>query len=94
MIWCRVYRQKEVVLAMADEELMGKEFADGEKVLSVGAFYRGRLVDEKEVARLVEGATVINAVGERSIRLLGDVGVPASPARIGGVPHAQVIFFR
>lgn len=92
MIWHHLYRQKETVLALADEELMGREFEEGNLLLSVGDFYRGELVDEGDVAGLMEGATIINAVGERAVSAVMEAcrATEQSVRRVDGVPHLQV----
>ena len=76
---------------MADEELMDREFEDGEAILTVGAFYRGALTGEREVPELLKQATVINAVGKRSVGILASEGMAGEPMTISGVPHIQVL---
>jgi len=96
VLWSKVYRRgKEVVLALADEELMGREFEEGEFVLRVDSFYRGELVDEEEAALLCRGATIINAVGERAVKTVINAGLATEGAvrKVAGVPHVQVILY-
>ncbi len=95
-VWVKVYRHWDgnVVVAIADEELMGKEFSEGIKVLKVNDFYKGELMTLEEAARVVEEATIINAVGERSVEMLISKGLvhPESVKRIKEVPYAQTFF--
>ena len=92
-VWVRVHRHWDgnVIIAIADEELMGKEFSEGIKVLKVNEFYKGELVSIEEASRIVEEATIINAVGERSVEMLISKGLvhPESVKRIKGIPYAQ-----
>jgi len=93
VIWCRLYRPGEVVLAMADEELAGKEFEEGDFRLSVGLFYQGELVDEERAKQLLKDATIINAVGKRAVGLLIEAGLIKERfvKTVQGVPHAQAV---
>ena len=96
MLWARVYRRgKDTVLALADEELMGKSFEEGEFVLKVGKFYKGKLIDEKEAMELCKEATIINAVGERAVKVVLKAGLASerSIKRISNIPHIQVVFY-
>ena len=76
---------------MADEELMGREFEDGDRVLKIGTFYKGELIEETEIPDLLKQATIINAVGDRSVGALMEEGLVKNPVKISGIPHAQVL---
>ncbi len=95
-VWVKVYRHWDgnVVVAIADEELMGKEFNEGIKVLKINEFYKGELMSVDEASRVVEEATIINAVGERAVEMLISKGLvhPEAVKRIKNVPYAQVFF--
>jgi hypothetical protein len=92
VIWQRTYERRDIVLALADGELMGQSFEEGKFRLSVGGFYRGELVDERNVPGLLEDATVVNAVGERAVAAVIAAGLATERAvkRVAGVPHVQV----
>ena len=93
MIWARVYHKQEVVLAIADKELMGEEFKEGDFVLSVNNFFQGELVNEEEVESLLKQATVVNAVGERSVAAVIKAGLSQEKfvKKVAGVPHVQAV---
>jgi len=96
VLWVKKYvRAGDVVLAVADEELMGREFEENELVLRVGSFYRGELVREEQVKSILRDATIINAVGERAVQALIEAGlaVPGAEKRVQGVPHLQVVLY-
>ncbi len=80
------------MVAMCDEELMGRVFREGKVEIDLdryGGFYKGELVSEDDAKRLV-GMRVYsaNVVGARSVRLLVEVGlVKAKEVKsVQGVP--------
>ena len=96
MLWSRVYRRRgEMVLALADEELMGKRFEEGELVLEVGKFYMGEKIEEEKAEELVKKATIINAVGERAVKAVIRAGMAREEhvRKIAGIPHIQVVLY-
>ena len=97
MIWTRQYKiGSDIVLAMADQELMDKRFEQDELVLEVSSFYQGKLVSQEQAAKLTSSANIINAVGEKTIKMLSSTGiVEKEHARtVEGIPHIQIIMVR
>ncbi len=93
----KVYRRgKDIVVAIADEELLGREFKEGRFRLKVGKFYEGRKVTEEEAMELLKEATVINAVGKRALKLLERLGIYRGKGAltVAGVPHVQIVYYR
>ncbi len=82
------------VVAVCDEELVGKVFREGGRELDLrkyAAFYKGRVVGEGEVVELIRGAENVNLVGERAVAAAEKaLGSRAGVRRIAGVPHLQV----
>ena len=94
MIWCKRYsRENNIVLAMADEDLMNKTFEEGELILTVGTFYKGELKTEDALLDLINEATIINAVGIKSTFLLVKQKLISKEniQKIGGISHVQVL---
>jgi hypothetical protein len=95
MFWVKVHEaQGYTIVTVVDEELMGKEFREGEKVLKVDEyFFKGELVDEDTALARMSGAPVVYVVGERAVKLAIEAGVvhPKAVGRIAGVPYAQMI---
>ncbi|RLG19207.1 DUF424 domain-containing protein [Candidatus Micrarchaeota archaeon] len=95
-MYMRVHRQaNEVVLALCDSELLGKVLREEEIVLDLkqfGEFYKGKKVEQEELAEALGEATSINAVGERSVEAVRNaVGFEEDKVRlVEGVPHVQV----
>ncbi len=67
------------IVAMCDEELMGKVFKDGKVELDLktyGGFYKGELIsEEKAKSQIDDSVYSANVVGERSVKLLMDANL-------------------
>lgn len=83
----------DVLLAICDDEILGKTFSAGEIEITVSEFYKGGKCNEAEALKLVRKATIINAVGNRIIKLLAEKNMVSSDSvlKIGDVLHAQVV---
>ncbi len=95
MVYMRVIETEgEKIVAICDEELLGKRFDEGDVVLYVDPkFYGGSLVPISVAIMEASDATIINMVGERIVQAAINAGLvhPQAVLRVGGVPHAQVI---
>ncbi len=81
------------VLAVCDEDILGKTFEEKDLQLKISeSFYKGEKKSEKEVLNLIENFDNINLVGKKSIKLAidNDIISQDSIIYIEGVPHAQV----
>lgn len=91
----KVHRQgAEVLVAVSDEGLVGKEFREGNMRLSVNeAFYGTEAADATEVLVQLSACTIGNFVGVDIVTLLIQHGVvnPDNVLDIDGVPHAQLV---
>ncbi|RLI35176.1 DUF424 domain-containing protein [Candidatus Bathyarchaeota archaeon] len=86
----------ETVVAVCDEELLGKRFVDEKRGLRLEVnerFYRGNIMDLKDCLRLLREASIANLVGSRIVEEALNAGLIHARAiiRIGGVPHAQIV---
>ena len=54
-------------------------------------FYKGSLVEEKEIIKEIQDATIVNAFGKNSVKLLENEGFisPKNVLLVDNVPHAQ-----
>ena len=88
--------RRGTVLAMCDEELLGKKFSEGKAVLDLikyREFYEGERLDEssEELKKMISEAGSINAVGKKSIRMLQEFGYDISAVKsVQKVPHLHV----
>ena len=93
MIWVKIYRTpQDILLAAADEELVGKEFRDGKyKIKITESFYKDMLVTEEQFIELFLTCSVANLVGNRTVEKAIEMGFISSSnvLTIQGIPHAQ-----
>jgi len=93
MIWVKIYRTpQDILLAAADEELVGKEFRDGKyKIKITESFYKDMLVTEEQFIELFLTCSVANLVGNRAVGKAIEMGFisPSNVLTIQGIPHAQ-----
>ena len=70
---------KGIMIAMCDEELMGRMFKEGKMEIDLyhyGAFYKGELITEEEaVRRINRNVYSANVVGDRSVGILAGLGI-------------------
>ncbi len=98
MIYIRLHEtEKGAVVAMCDEELIGKRLKEGKRELdlaSYGEFYRGELVDKKTAAKMIskEAVYTANVVGEESLSVCIEKGLASrsDAATISGVPYLHI----
>lgn len=90
----RVHRQgREVLVAVSDAPLVGKEFREGNLRLHVAEhFYGTEGADAAEVIRELSACTIANLVGVDIVTLAIQHGWvhPDNVLDIAGVPHAQM----
>ncbi|MEO2240922.1 MAG: DUF424 family protein [Euryarchaeota archaeon] len=91
-----------LVIALCDEELLGRRLSAGDREIEVPeSFYGGELMEVREAVRRVrrladeyreEKTVAINALGERACSVVLEARL-VSEGQIGelaGVPHVQV----
>jgi len=84
----------DVLLAVCDENLLGKEIHFDDSVFEVKKdFYGENRCTVDKIKEFLEKATVINAVGNKIVELLIKEGYVENgkTIEIGGVLHAQVV---
>lgn len=84
------------IVSIADKNILGKEFEDGEKYLNVSKnFYGGEDMDEEETIKALNGASSINIVGKESIKFALDSKLikKDNVMKVNGVPYAITIFY-
>mgnify|MGYP000918786865 CR=1 FL=1 len=86
------------IIAIADEDLVGKVFLEGDLQLDVKeSFYKGELMNEEEILTFCknwirEDAT-FNIVGPRAISLLKEAGFidESSIKNLAGIPYSMIL---
>ena len=90
----RIHRQgREVLVAVSDAALVGREFKEGNmRLLIHESFYGTEGADAPEVVRNLAACTIANLVGVDTVTLAIQHGFvhPDNVLDIDGVPHAQM----
>ena len=85
----------KLILAVCDDELIGKIFEEGDMQIDLSSgFYRGEKVDEESAGTVVKKAHMLNIVGEKTLKFFiaqGLVDGDSHVLRVKGVPHLQII---
>jgi len=85
-------RADKTIVAICDDDLLGKKFEQGELQLDLTSnFYKGEKIDDKEACDLIRNADIVNLVGEKAIKLGIQEGVIEEDhiLKIDNIPHAQ-----
>ena len=95
LVYTRSYKtDKGTMVACCDKELLGKTFREGKLMLSLQTgFYGDSTVALTEALVLLDGADILNLVGENIVRAAISRGLvhPEAVISIAGVPHVQVM---
>ena len=81
------------IIAICDEELIGKTFSEGNLILDITErFYKGEKLTPDETLELMKGALNLNIVGKESISLAlkNKIIEKENIIKIQKIPHAQV----
>ena len=93
MYWCKVFKTRhDVVIAICDENLLGKKIEDEKISLKVNEeFYGGIMVDSEVILKLMKDATIGNLMGPDIVEFAGKNGfiTKENIILIDGIPHAQ-----
>ncbi|OUJ18180.1 hypothetical protein AMET1_1084 [Methanonatronarchaeum thermophilum] len=87
-------RRAETIVAVCDEDLVGKELAEeGRKISIRESFYGSESRSKKDIKEALNNATIGNLIGRNSVDLGIEVGVidEENVMDVCGVPHAQVV---
>lgn len=93
--FCLHHQGAELVLAAADEEVLGVRHEGGGRVLDLAkfaAFYGEETTGAEGLAAHLSACTSANLVGERSVGAALALGLAEKGAvvKIGSVPHLQL----
>ena len=81
------------VVAICDEELLGKKFENGEKQLDIKEdFYKGELLAKEDAIGIIKAESNINLVGKRIIEICINEGIinKEDVLEVKGVPYAMI----
>jgi len=86
--------KNDVVLACCDKELIGRNLKEGNYDVTIEeSFYRGELVDEHQLKKMIRDANSINLFGNKAIMVAKKQGLISDSdiIRIEGVEHAVIL---
>ena len=84
----------EIILAIADKEIVGKTFKDKDSELTIEkSFYGDKPANEEEVKSKIRNSTSINGIGTNTIELLEELGLvkKGDVKIVCGQPHVIVM---
>ncbi len=87
---------KNVLLAICDEELLGKTLREGKVVFKISEdFYKGKKISVDQAISMIENSTIINLIGNECVKKAIENGYvhPEAVIKIEGISHAQIIKF-
>ncbi len=85
--------KNEVLVTLCDEGLIGKTLNfNNVEVFVNPKFYSGEKKDEEEIKEILKKATIINAIGKKSVNFCLREGYIDKEGiiYINGIPHAQM----
>ena len=95
MMYVKIHHEGDrYVIAICDEDLIGKTLEEGDKQLKISEhFYKGEKKSEEKVVALLKKCPNANFIGEHAVKAGIKAGVikEENVILIGGVPHAQAI---
>ena len=97
MYWTKVFSTRsEIIVALCDENILDKvlEFKKTNAKIKISKdFYGEHLVDEKDVLKLMNAATIGNLFGKDVVGLAEKKGFISKEniINIDGIPHAQFV---
>ena len=88
------YTKGEIVVAICDEELLGKWIKGKDvKIYVDKKFYGDKVIDERIAIEMLKEATIANLLGRKIVELAVSNGFIEKKfiMLIGDVPHAQLV---
>jgi hypothetical protein len=97
-MFIKIHKAYREVIAICDEDLLGKKFEDGKRVLDVREnFFKGEKIEESKLLELmqefVKSDATFNIIGEKSVSIAIKAGIITKDGikRIKGIPYALVL---
>ena len=96
-MWVKVHSSSRKVVAICDENLLGKRFEQGIKQLQITeSFYKGEKMSKEEVLNLIRAessSATFNIVGKESVNLAIEAGVieKNSASKVKNIPFILIV---
>ena len=94
MFWCKTFTKNgQLVVAICDENLLGKKIGSKFKVEIKESFYKGEKIDGERAIDLMGKANICNLMGKNIVKLASEKKFISKEniILIDDVPHAQFI---
>ena len=97
-MFVKIHKAYRRVVAVCDEELLGKKFEEGKRQLEIkDGFFGGEQVEEERLIKILKEEasydSTFNIVGKKSVKASIEAGVVSEEGvlKIQGVPFALVL---
>ena len=89
----KVYKENDIVVAICDKELIGKELRKNPYFKVNEKFYFEKDCNEEEAVDLLKSCTIANLVGKKIVELAlkKKFITKENIILIGDIPHAQIV---
>ena len=87
-------KDEKTIVAVCDDELLGKKFEENGLQLDLSSdFYKGEQLQSQEVGDIIRNGDIVNLVGTQSVELGIKEGIieEEQVKKIQGIPHAQAV---
>lgn len=98
MMWVKLHKSSRTVVAICDEDLLGKKFVEGIKQLQLTeSFYKGEKLEKSEVISLMryefKASSTFNIVGKESIESAIHAGIIEKTefSKVKNIPFTLII---
>ncbi|MFA5176410.1 MAG: DUF424 family protein [Candidatus Nanoarchaeia archaeon] len=79
------------IVSICDKDILGKVFEENEVELNVSEkFYKGNLVDEEEIIKIIKNERNINLVGENTIKIAEKLDLAENIKTIKNIPYMEI----
>ena len=97
--YIKLHKTYRAVVAVCDEELIGKTFEEGQRILQVlENFYKGEVIkeDKEQIELLIDLAkedSTFNIIGKRSVEAAMKAGIVKKDGimTVAGIPFAMIL---
>ena len=97
-MWVKIHKSSRAVVAVCDENLLGKKFLEGVKQLDVReSFYKGEKLSKQEVISLMKYefklSSTFNIIGKESIQTAIEAGIIGKDefSKVKNIPFTLII---
>lgn len=97
-MWVKIHKSSRTVVAICDENILGKKFSEGIKQLNVTeSFFKGEVHSKEETLSIMryefKSSSTFNIVGKESIQTAIEAGIIAKDefSKVKNIPFTLII---